>query len=299
MNASIEQRFEEDKFSVSSRRYVKTPTNGNENNKGKKYRRGKNYAKDAEIERQNYIKKQQRKSDKIDYRRGQYSNKPAEIMAAIDALNEVKKQNHYANPKETAALINEALNEIKKYQTRDNASYVTTRRYEMPNDEDTHLENLHYANFLGDKYGDNNAPYQKSVVKTSFCDIMCEEEEPEVVVDEEAYQRALDEQSREDESYYAKVYDYYNQARIQQEEQERQEEEEYNAYMREVEQQNKNHFINCLMSQGSFDYDEAEKLVDYLIAEKYTKEFNDAHWLPWLVKFGITPRDLYGESYYC
>ena len=242
MNTKTIARIEE--LGVSSRRYVKTPTNGNENNKGKKYRRGKNYAKDAEIERQNYIKKQQRKRGKVDYRRGQYANKPAEIVAVIEALNEVKKSSHYADAKETKRLINAALNEIKKYKTRDNASYVTTRRYEMPTHDDTKLEDQHYANFLGDKYGDNNAPYQKSVVKLRYCDSMCEEEEPEVVVDEEAYQRALDEQYREDETYYAKVYDYYNQARIQQEEQERQEDEDYNAYMHEVEIMNKNHFIN-------------------------------------------------------
>jgi hypothetical protein len=45
----------------------------------------------------------------------------------------------------------------------------------MPTVEDMKLENLHYANFLGDKYGDNNAPYQKSSVKLSFCDSMCDD----------------------------------------------------------------------------------------------------------------------------
>jgi hypothetical protein len=288
MNTTIE-RIEE--LSVSSRRYVKTPTNGNENNKGKKYRRGKNYAKDAEIERQNYIKKQQRKSGKIDYRRGQYANKPAEIEAVIDSLNEVKKSSHYADSKETKRLINAALNEIKKYKTRDNASYVTTRRYEIPTYDDTKLEDQHYANFLGDKYGDNNAPYQKSVVKLSFCDIMRD--------DEELYQRALDEATREEEKRNAELYELYNQARIQQEEEERKQDAEYDAYMREVEQQTKNYCINALMASGNFDYDEAEKLVDYLFAEKNTDAFNDQDWLPWLQKFGITPRDLYGESYYC
>jgi len=154
---------------------VKTRTNGNENNKGKKYRRGKLYARDIEVERQNYIKKQQRQRGKVDYRRGQYDKKPEEVDAIVDMLNEVKKHSHSANTKETKRLINAALNEIQKYQTRDNASYVTARRYEMPTVEDMKLENLHYANFLGDKYGDNNAPYQKSSVKLSFCDSMCDD----------------------------------------------------------------------------------------------------------------------------
>jgi len=291
MNTTIE-RFEN--LSVSSRRYVKTPTNGNENNTGKKYRRGKNYAKAMANDRQNQIKKEQRKRSKVNYRRGQYANKPKEIEGVIEALNEVKKLSHYADSKETKRLINAALNEIKKYQTRDNASYVTTRRYEIPTYDDTKLEDQHYANFLGDKYGDNNAPYQKSVVKLSFCDSMREEAQYE-----ELYQRALDEEAREEEKRNSELYELYNQTRIQQEEEERKQDAEYDAYMREVEQQSKNYCINAMITSGTFNYDEAEPLVEYLFAEKNTDAFNDQDWLPWLQKFGITPRDLYGESYYC
>ena len=82
-------RFEDS--NVSSRQFVKTPTNGNENNTGKKYRRGKKYAKDSEIERQNYIKKQHRKRGKVSYRENQYA-KPKEIEPIIEAVNELKKQ---------------------------------------------------------------------------------------------------------------------------------------------------------------------------------------------------------------
>ena len=288
MNTKTIARIEE--LGVSSRRYVKTPTNGNENNKGKKYRRGKNYAKDAEVERQNYIKKQQRKSGKVDYRRGQYANKPAEIVAVIEALNEVKKSSNYADAKETKRLINAALNEIKKYKTRDNASYVTTRHYEMPTHDDTKLEDQHYANFLGDKYGDNNAPYQKSVVKLRYCDSMRN--------DYDLYQRAKYEQERQEELHNAWLYEMYNQARLQQEEQERLEEEEEDMSKLEYETQSKNYFIFALMRSGNFDYDEAFELVDYLFTQKYSVAFNDEDWLPWLAKFGITPVDLYGESYY-
>ena len=258
---------------------VKTRTNGNENNKGKKYRRGKLYARDIEVERQNYIKKQQRKRGKVDYRRGQYVKK-SEVVSIIDGLNKVKTQSH-ANTKETKQLINAALNEIQKYQTRDNASYVTTRRYEMPTDEDMKLENLHYANFLGDKYGDNNAPYQKSSVKLNFCDSLCDENNEKSVSTTEA----------EDGEWIDNVTVLYRSADW--------DAEEEDEYINEEVEQSKNYCVNALMREGNFDYDEAEQLVDYLFKDKHTKEFNDAHWLPWLQKFGITPRDLYGESYYC
>ena len=230
MIATIEQL---ENLSVESRRLVKTPTNGNEYNKGKKYRRGKQYAKNAEIERQNYMKKQQRKRDKV--------------------------------------------------------RYDTHRRYEQPSVEDMKQEDNYYANFLGDKYGDNNAPYHKSFVKTSFCDSMRN--------DYDLYQRAKYEQERQEELHNAWLYEMYNQARLQQEEQERLEEEEDMSKL-EYETQSKNYFIFALMRSGNFDYDEAFELVDYLFTQKYSVAFNDEDWLPWLAKFGITPVDLYGESYY-
>ncbi len=55
----------------------------------------------------------------------------------------------------------------------------TWRRTEMPTEEDARLENIHYANFLGDKYGDNNAPYNSEyTVNLRFCDSMAEYQEP-------------------------------------------------------------------------------------------------------------------------
>jgi hypothetical protein len=228
MSAIIDQ-FEN--LNVSSRRYFKTPMNGNETNKGKKYRRGKQYAKYVENERLNEIKREQRKRSKV--------------------------------------------------------RYDTIRRYEMSTDEDMKLEDLHYANFLGDKYGDNNAPYQKSSVKLCFCDSMCDYEE--------SYQRAIEEHAREEETKNAMLYEMYNKARL---EQERQEDEEYETYMRQEEDQTKDCCIYALMREGNFNYDEAIKVVEFLFKERYTEEFKDAVWLPWLTRFGITPRDLYGESYY-
>lgn len=248
MIANIERL---ENLSVESRRLVKTPTNGNEYNKGKKYRRGKQYAKNAKIERQNYIKKQQRKRDKV--------------------------------------------------------RYDTHRRYEQTSVEDMKQEDICYANFLGDKYGDNNAPYQKSDVKLKFCDSMRNDYDP--------YQRAKDEEERLEESRNARLYEMYNQARLQQEETrnawlyemynhqtrlQEEEEERLEVDMSELEyeDQSKNYCITLLMRSGNFDYDVAFELVDYLFTQKYSLGFNDEDWLPWLAKFGITPVDLYGESYY-
>jgi hypothetical protein len=68
--------------------------------------------------------------------------------------------------------------------------YDTWRRQEMPNEEDMSLENIHYANFLGDKYCDNGAPYNTEYpVNVRFCDSRVEEAE------EEAKEEAKDEDS--------------------------------------------------------------------------------------------------------
>ena len=63
--------------------------------------------------------------------------------------------------------------------------YDTWRRQEMNNEEDEKLENIHYANFLGDKYDKYDkyeTPYNSSDVSLDFCDCMLN-----VTVDEEFY----------------------------------------------------------------------------------------------------------------
>lgn len=68
-------------------------------------------------------------------------------------------------------------NYVRRKQTK--VRYDTWRRSEMPNEKDEKLENIHYSNFLGDKYGDNNAPYNSEYpVNMRFCDRMREEEKP-------------------------------------------------------------------------------------------------------------------------
>ena len=65
------------------------------------------------------------------------------------------------------------VNYVRRKQTKTN--YDTWRRQDMPSDKDEMLTNHHYANFLGDKYGDNNVPYNNDlVINLQVCDCMCE-----------------------------------------------------------------------------------------------------------------------------
>lgn len=75
--------------------------------------------------------------------------------------------------------------------------YDTWRRPEMPTEEDIRLENMQYANFLGDKYGDNNSPYNTEYpVSLDFCDRMAEyykpaKYQPAIDIDETSHTRKL------------------------------------------------------------------------------------------------------------
>jgi hypothetical protein len=87
---------------------------------------------------------------------------------AASVVNEKKKRNTNSRK-----LSN--FERRKQHKVR----YDTWRRPEIPTEEDIRLENIHYANFLGDKYGDNNAPYNSQYpVNVRFCDSMAEHEEP-------------------------------------------------------------------------------------------------------------------------
>ena len=60
-------------------------------------------------------------------------------------------------------------NQVRRKQTKVN--YDTWRRLEMPCEEDERLENIHYANFLGDKYGNNGTYYNNGwSVNLRYCD---------------------------------------------------------------------------------------------------------------------------------
>jgi hypothetical protein len=118
----------------------KNKNNNNGNNFGKKYRRGKRYARKEEEARLEKLKKTQRKREK--------------------------------------------------------ANYDTWRLSEMPDEKDSRLEDMHYANFLGDKYGDNGSRYNDSTVNLKFCDKMREDieddpKEEEEYAFEEMYEYAI------------------------------------------------------------------------------------------------------------
>jgi hypothetical protein len=81
-------------------------------------------------------------------------------------------------------------NQVRRKQTKVN--YDTWRRPEMPCEEDERLENIHYSNFLGDKYGDNNAPYNSEYpVSLRYCDSMREEEQQDDVFDNDSHARKI------------------------------------------------------------------------------------------------------------
>jgi len=54
----------------------------------------------------------------------------------------------------------------------------TWRRAEISCEEDERLEDMHYANFLGDKYRNNGSSYNNSLsINVKFCDSMCDPSE--------------------------------------------------------------------------------------------------------------------------
>jgi len=64
-------------------------------------------------------------------------------------------------------LLKIRLDRIKQIKVR----YDTRRRVEMPNEADDKHDNMIYANFLGDKYGDNGAHYNNGYsVNLRYCD---------------------------------------------------------------------------------------------------------------------------------
>ena len=104
---------------------------------------------------------------------------------------EFKRRERRVNYARNMALFAQASaesreNDLKKYanlerRKQHKVRYDTWRRQEMPNKEDISLENIHYANFLGDKYGDNNAPYNTEYkVNLRVCDSMVVPEEEQV-----------------------------------------------------------------------------------------------------------------------
>lgn len=187
-------RLESSIQSIRKPAYVKKIQNGH--NFGKKYRRGIQYAKEAEVDRLLRVAKEQRKKLKV--------------------------------------------------------NHDSWRRSDIPDEKNEQMENLYYANFLGDKYGDNGTHYNnKFPVNLKFCDSMVEDSQEERRIEEENFEE---------------VYEYHLNF-VQEEEERRIEEanfEEMYEYLlnKKREKDLTERHIYLVMSNG-YTRDEAELLVGY------------------------------------
>jgi hypothetical protein len=115
------------------------------------------------------------------------------------------------------------MEKLKKTQRkREKANYDTWRRTEMPEETDMRLEDLHYANFLGDKCGDNGSRYCDSTVNLKFCDKMISTEYTAAIQEEDINSQEDQEeedinsqedntsQEEEDKRNHYYNYSYYN-----------------------------------------------------------------------------------------
>jgi hypothetical protein len=101
-------------------------------------------------------------------------------------FNNKEPRTNYARDRELFTQAAEATGiDMKKFanlerRKQHKVRYDTLRREELPTVEDIRIENLHYANFLGDKYGYNGSKYNsKYSVNLRFCDSRVEiDEEP-------------------------------------------------------------------------------------------------------------------------
>jgi len=110
------------------------------------------------------------------------------INATPNTFNVVKKnfsgekkrhaRQYFKNQMRENRLQNEEqkMKEMLKRPKEEKVRYDTHRIAFTANSADEELNDLHYANFLGDKYGDNKAPYNSVMpVNVKFCDAMREE----------------------------------------------------------------------------------------------------------------------------
>jgi len=128
--------------------------------------------------------------DRVNYARNMalFALAAAEINKIKKAKTNSRQLTEHTRRKQralAAAEINKISSNSRKLtnferRKQHKVRYDTWRRQEMPNEEDMSLENIHYANFLGDKYCDNGAPYNTEYpVNVRFCDSRVEEAEEE------------------------------------------------------------------------------------------------------------------------
>jgi len=166
----------------------------------------------------------------------------------------------------------------RQQRKREKVNRDSWRREDLPSEKDEKIANLHYANFLGDKYGDNGAHYNnKLAINLKFCDSMRQETETETESfndslsdlslgsdrDEEAeYQNYINIDlfllKREQERQAQKVQE---QEELRIEEQKMEEMYEYFASKRR-EQHYRDCHLAAVMANG-YTQEEAELLVDY------------------------------------
>jgi hypothetical protein len=92
-------------------------------------------------------------------------------------VNYAKNMALFAQASETTGIKLKKFANLER-RKQHKVRYDTWRRQEMPTEEDVCLENMHYSNFLGDKYGDNKSPYNTEYnVNLRFCDSMVENED--------------------------------------------------------------------------------------------------------------------------
>jgi hypothetical protein len=99
-------------------------------------------------------------------------------------FNNKEPRTNYARDRELFTQAAQATGiDMKKFanlerRKQHKVRYDTWRRHELPTGEDIRLEDLHYANFLGDKYCDNGSKYNSEyLVNVRFCDSRVEIDE--------------------------------------------------------------------------------------------------------------------------
>jgi hypothetical protein len=153
----------------------------------------------------------------------------------------------------------ERLQKLRRQRRKtEKPSRFTSRRQDMPDIKDDALDNLYYANFLGDKYGDNGAHYNNRLpINLKFCDSMAEYNNDDCY----CYGMSLEARER---------YEAYIDAKREKEAEERRiEEQNFDAmveYLIDVNAEDKKYFrewhIEAVVANG-YSVEQAVEIVNY------------------------------------
>jgi hypothetical protein len=107
------------------------------------------------------VSRKSKRVPKKNYNSPVYQENYAKQLAACKVLAKEKKVSY-----------KKLMNAEKRKQVK--VRRDTWRRVDVPSDEEDRLNDMHYANFLGDKYGDNGSPYNNALpINLKYCDSMC------------------------------------------------------------------------------------------------------------------------------